>query len=176
MLFYRPEDLARNRSRASAGATDRAVATLATLTAAGGVARTRAASPTRAELSARAVTQAVHLLEDAGLRDPFARRPGAPSTTGAPGSHTDEAVRALAEAEEARARLDATRVEMVRALAEARGCRWRFVLTYLGQTDAADCGTLRPLPGSIRGRRHDRFDATAPAATGRAAASGRACP
>ena len=58
-------------------------------------------------------------------------------------------MRLLAAAEDARAELEATRVEMVRALAESRGCRWRFVLTYLGQTDVVDCGrcdrcTARP--------------------------------
>jgi ATP-dependent DNA helicase RecQ len=138
VLFYRPEDLSRNRYRASAGATDRAVATLAALTASGGsLGREELAA--RAELSPRAVTQAVHLLEDAGFVTPSPDDPVTVEDRPA-GLATDQAVRALAEAEEARARLDATRVEMVRALAEARGCRWRFVLTYLGQTDAADCG------------------------------------
>ncbi len=139
ILFYRPEDLTRNRYRvAGRAATDRAVTVLATLTAAGGV-LDRSALADGADLSARSVTQAVHLLEDAGLVVPS---PDDPVTLVAERADvdTEDAVRLLGAAEQARAALDATRLEMVRALAEARGCRWRFVLTYLGQTDAGDCG------------------------------------
>ena len=139
VLFYRHEDLARNRFRTPNGAaTDRAVAVLATLSA-DGQPMERSALADRADLSVRAVTQAVHLLEDAGLVATSADGPVA-LVDGRGALGTEEAVQVLAAAEDARAALDATRVEMVRALAEARGCRWRFVLTYLGQPDAADCG------------------------------------
>ena len=139
ILYYRPEDLARNRFRSGGtAAADRAVTALATLTAAGG-ALDRQAIAEEGDLSPRAVTQAVHLLEDAGLVVPSPDDPVrlVPDRAGV---DTEEAVALLTTAEEARGALEATRVEMVRALAESRGCRWRFVLTYLGQTDAVDCG------------------------------------
>ena len=139
ILYYRPEDLARNRFRSGGtAAADRAVTALATLDAAGG-ALDRQAIADEADLSPWAVTQAVHLLEDAGLVVPSPDDP-VRLVPGRAGVDTEEAVGLLTAAEEARGVLEATRVEMVRALAESRGCRWRFVLTYLGQTDAVDCG------------------------------------
>ena len=87
VLFYRPEDLARNRFRTPNGAaTDRAVAVLATLTAAG-TPLERAAIVDRTDLSARAVTQAVHLLEDAGLAVTTADGPVATGARGHLGRH-----------------------------------------------------------------------------------------
>ncbi|HEX5365350.1 MAG TPA: RecQ family ATP-dependent DNA helicase [Acidimicrobiales bacterium] len=136
VLFYRPEDLGRRRYRVGRRATDRVVAVLATLRAAGGsIERDRLAAD--ADLSTRAVTQAVHLLEGAGV---VAAEPDGPVALVDRRVDDERAVQAVAAAEEARAELEATRLEMVRALAETRGCRWRFVLGYLGQVDAERCG------------------------------------
>jgi ATP-dependent DNA helicase RecQ len=51
-----------------------------------------------------------------------------------------EAAEAAAAAQEARRRVEASRLDMMRAYCETRGCRRRFVLTYFGEPAAEWCG------------------------------------
>jgi superfamily II DNA helicase RecQ len=51
-----------------------------------------------------------------------------------------EAAEAAAAAQEARKRVEASRLDMMRAYCETRGCRRRFVLTYFGEPAAEWCG------------------------------------
>ena len=130
VLFYRPEDLALRRFLGSGGqaAPAQAAAVLQAVVDQGGRAD-RAAVAERTDLSARLVTRAAHLLEDAGALTIDADR-----DLVAVGAMTPaEAAVVVADMEAARADLDVSRTAMVRAYAEARGCRWRFLLHHLGQ-------------------------------------------
>ena len=51
-----------------------------------------------------------------------------------------EAAEAAAAAQEARRRVEASRLDMMRAYCETRGCRRRFVLTYFGEPAPEWCG------------------------------------
>jgi ATP-dependent DNA helicase RecQ len=56
------------------------------------------------------------------------------------GVDLEAAARVVAEVEQERKRWNSSRVDMMRDYAETRGCRRRFLLTYLGEAYTANCG------------------------------------
>ena len=71
-----------------------------------------------------------------------------------------DAAEAAAAAQEARRRVEASRLDMMRAYCETRGCRRRFVLTYFGEPAPEWCGNCDIC------RRRSPGAAEAPAETG----------
>ncbi|MEW9552809.1 RecQ family ATP-dependent DNA helicase [Nonomuraea sp. NPDC050783] len=139
VLFYRPEDLGLRRFFSGGRADEATLLRVAAL-----VREHAGAVPARElaellEMSASRLTRLVNLLERAGaiavtdagdLR--WARRSLTP----------ERAAERAAELDEARRRLDGSRVDMMRGYAETRGCRRRFLLSYFGEPyAAAACGS-----------------------------------
>lgn len=86
------------------------------------------------DIGDRAVTNAVNLLEQAGMIT--AGRHGFSSCT----DDADVAVGAALDLVAIRERVDRSRVEMMRGYAEARQCRRWFLLAYFGQSPSEPCG------------------------------------
>jgi ATP-dependent DNA helicase RecQ len=136
VLFYRQEDLGLRKFFASGSADPVMLQRVAKLVALhdGPIApkELRAA----ARLSATRLTTAVNLLEEAGVLRVRAgqveSRPDAPAPP--------QAAEAAASVAEARARIEASRVEMVRGYAETTGCRRQFLLSYFGESLDRPCG------------------------------------
>jgi ATP-dependent DNA helicase RecQ len=72
-------------------------------------------------------TGAVEVLPDGGI-------------AGKDGVHPIDAAEEAAKAEEARAKIDQSRVEMIRSYAETRSCRREFLLNYFGEQLGGSCG------------------------------------
>jgi ATP-dependent DNA helicase RecQ len=96
---------------------------------------TRRALTASTGLPARAVTQQLNLLTEAGAVTD--RRAGVRL---APGIGRRDAVQSAVEAHERRGRIEHSRLDMMRQYAETTGCRRRFVLNYFGDATDEDCG------------------------------------
>jgi ATP-dependent DNA helicase RecQ len=133
LLFYRPEDLARQRWFAS-GAPDRdeLMQLCAELVRRDHVSTRELAAATR--LPQRRVTTLTNLLADVGA---LSRRRGLVSLRGDAAADTIESA---LERDERRRRADSTRLEMMRGYAETTGCRRQYLLAYFGETLARVCG------------------------------------
>jgi ATP-dependent DNA helicase RecQ len=81
--------------------------------------------------------RAVSRLEQAGAAE---IRPDGSVRLADDGMDPTEAAEAAAAAQEARRRVEASRLDMMRAYCETRGCRRRFVLTYFGEPAPEWCG------------------------------------
>ncbi|MFI6736971.1 RecQ family ATP-dependent DNA helicase [Nonomuraea sp. NPDC050451] len=138
VLFYRQEDLGLRRFFTSARADAEALLRVATLV------REHAGTVPAGELAALLkvstsnLARLVNLLERAGaltvthtgdLR--YASRTLTPEQAAARASELDEA----------RRRVDDSRIDMMRGYAETRSCRRRFLLHYFGEPYAGTCGT-----------------------------------
>jgi len=137
VLFYRPEDVGRQRFFAG-GALE--YDELERVARAVGLARGPVGPDALAEtldLPESKLSTALNRLEEAGavrLRadGDVARPPGAPGS--------EDAAHAAARAEEARHQFDRSRVEMMRAYAEHETCRRAFLLSYFGEEHPGRCG------------------------------------
>ncbi|MFI9848111.1 RecQ family ATP-dependent DNA helicase [Nonomuraea sp. NPDC051941] len=146
VLFYRQEDLGLRRFFTSGRADAEALLRVATLV------REHAGTVPAGELAALLkmstsnLARLVNLLERAGaltvthtgdLR--YASRTLTPEQAAARASELDEA----------RRRVDDSRIDMMRGYAETRGCRRRFLLHYFGEPYAGTCDTCEngPAPG-----------------------------
>ncbi|MET9251476.1 RecQ family ATP-dependent DNA helicase [Nonomuraea sp. NPDC003709] len=138
VLFYRQEDLGLRRFFTGGRADAEALLRVATLV------REHAGTVPAGELAALLkvstsnLARLVNLLERAGaltvthtgdLR--YASRTLTPEQAAARASELDEA----------RRRVDDSRIDMMRGYAETRGCRRRFLLHYFGEPYAGTCGT-----------------------------------
>ncbi|MEV6041590.1 RecQ family ATP-dependent DNA helicase [Nonomuraea sp. NPDC052116] len=138
VLFYRQEDLGLRRFFIGGRADAEALLRVATLV------REHAGTVPAGELAALLkvntsnLARLVNLLERAGaltvthtgdLR--YASRTLTPEQAAARASELDEA----------RRRVDDSRIDMMRGYAETRGCRRRFLLHYFGEPYAGTCGT-----------------------------------
>jgi ATP-dependent DNA helicase RecQ len=88
-------------------------------------------------LSQTRLTAAVSRLEEAGAVEVLPG--GAVVATGA--VHPIDAAEEAARNEEARSKIERSRVEMVRSYAESRSCRREFLLNYFGEQVGGACGT-----------------------------------
>ena len=84
-----------------------------------------------------AAARAVSRLEQAGAVE--IRPEGSVRLTAEDGDPS-QAAEVAAAAQEARRRVEASRLDMMRAYCETRGCRRRFVLTYFGEPAPEWCG------------------------------------
>ncbi|MFC4056821.1 RecQ family ATP-dependent DNA helicase [Planomonospora corallina] len=137
VLFYRPEDLGLRRFFAGGRPDEELLLRVATLVCEHG-----GAVPVRElrevlGVSATRLTRVVNLLERAGAVEP-AGRGGLRRVEGGP--EPARAVEVAVELEEARRRVDASRIEMMRGYAETTGCRRRFLLEYFGEPYERICG------------------------------------
>ena len=146
-LFYRPEDLALPRFHTAGRADPVLLGEVSTAVRKEGPVRP-AALAERLGLSRQKVTRVLNLLEQAGVvratRSGFlALHPD--------GDEAADAERAVGH-DEARRRIERSRLEMMRAYAEVAGCRREFLLGYFGE-EAEPCGHCdtclrrRPPPG-----------------------------
>lgn len=87
------------------------------------------------DVAGRRVTNAVNLLEEAGLIS--SSRAGFTLTDRV---EVGDAVRRAVEIVDKKERIDRTRVEMMRGYAETRDCRREFLLSYFGESLSAPCG------------------------------------
>ncbi|MGP3961208.1 RecQ family ATP-dependent DNA helicase [Nonomuraea sp. 3N208] len=155
VLFYRQEDLGLRRFFTGGRANGEALLRVATL------AREHAGTVPAGELAALLkmstsnLTRLVNLLERAGaltVTDTGDLRYTSGRLT------PERAAARAAELDEARHRVDDSRIDMMRGYAETRGCRRRFLLEYFGEPYARTCGAcdtcangeareLEPAPG-----------------------------
>jgi ATP-dependent DNA helicase RecQ len=84
-----------------------------------------------------AAARAVSRLEQAGAVE---IRPDGSVRLTAEDGDPSQAAEVAAAAQEARRRVEASRLDMMRAYCETRGCRRRFVLTYFGEPAPEWCG------------------------------------
>ncbi|MGW0803489.1 RecQ family ATP-dependent DNA helicase [Nonomuraea sp. NPDC002799] len=138
VLFYRQEDLGLRRFFTGGRADADALLRVATLT------REHAGTVPAGELAAllkvRAshLTRLVNLLEQAGaltVTDTGDLRYTSRELT------PERAAERAVEIDEARHRVDDSRIDMMRGYAETRGCRRRFLLAYFGEPYESACGT-----------------------------------
>jgi ATP-dependent DNA helicase RecQ len=137
VLFFRIEDLGLRRFFSGGGdlGADQllgvavAVARQDGPIAASALAETTGLSQTR-------LTAAVSRLEEAGALEIL---PGG-EVVASGAVHPVDAAEDAARHEEARARIEQSRVEMVRSYAETRSCRREFVLNYFGEQVGGACG------------------------------------
>jgi ATP-dependent DNA helicase RecQ len=136
-LFFRDEDLGMRRYFAAVGgASAETLERVAHVLHAHGDAVELEALQEQLGVSATELTTAVSRLEDAGAIEVEADQVGAVPDAPEP----DEAVRQALASQEARDRLDRSRLEMVRGYVEADGCRGRFILNYFGEQLDQPCG------------------------------------
>nr|WP_269205112.1 ATP-dependent DNA helicase RecQ [Motilibacter aurantiacus] len=119
VLYYRPEDLGLRRFFVSGALKQEDLVAVARLQAEG---LDREAIAERTGLGPRKLVRLLNALEEAGGDDP-----------------REQAEQAV-EAEEARRRMDRSRIEMLRGYAETDGCRRQFVLGYFGEDLPEPCG------------------------------------
>jgi len=135
VMFYRPQDLGLRRFFAAGDAVARdVIARVArVIFEEEDVSLDELAS--RTGITRRRVSAAVNVLARAGAA---VQDPGGSVRT-AHGMDADAAGARAAEAEEARKKIEESRVEMVRGYAETTSCRRRFLLTYFGEDYEAPC-------------------------------------
>ncbi|MEV0385839.1 RecQ family ATP-dependent DNA helicase [Nonomuraea sp. NPDC050643] len=138
VLFYRQEDLGLRRFFTGGRADADALLRVATL------AREHAGKVPASELAALLKVSTSHLTRLVNLLE----RAGALSVSGdgdlrytARALTPEQAVARAVELDEARHRVDDSRIDMMRGYAETRGCRRRFLLEYFGQPYAGPCGS-----------------------------------
>ena len=90
----------------------------------------------RTGLSQSRLTSAVSRLEEAGALEVLPGGEVVASTEVHPVDAAEEAARN----EEARVRIDQSRVEMIRSYAESRSCRREYLLNYFGEQVGGSCG------------------------------------
>jgi len=134
VLFYRPEDPSLQRFFTSGGPDDEVVRRVfQTLRHAEGRVRL---SRLREEVDAsrRKVTDAVHLLQQAGVLTT--------TTKGVrvAGASMEQALDLVNRVAEAHDRMEKSRVQMMRGYAEQTGCRRQFLLGYFGEVLDRSCG------------------------------------
>ncbi|GAA3583128.1 RecQ family ATP-dependent DNA helicase [Nonomuraea rosea] len=138
VLFYRQEDLGLRRFFVGGRADGEALLRVATL------AREHAGTVPAGELAALLkvrpsyLTRLVNLLEQAGaltVTDTGDLRYTARKMT------PEQAAARAVELDEARHRVDDSRIDMMRGYAETRGCRRRFLLEYFGEPYPGTCGS-----------------------------------
>jgi ATP-dependent DNA helicase RecQ len=140
VLFYRAADLGIRRYFSASGGVgeEQLQQVIDALEEADGE-LTREELAERVPLSGRKLTLAVDELESVN-----AVRAEADGTVqvldDGDGVDLEAAARVVAEAEQERKRWNSSRVDMMRDYAETRGCRRRFLLTYLGEAYTANCG------------------------------------
>jgi ATP-dependent DNA helicase RecQ len=137
VLFFRIEDLGLRRYFASGselGADQLLGVAVAVARQDGPIAPAELAEITG--LSESRLTAAVTRLEEAGALDVLAGG----EVHVASGVHPVDAAEAAARQEEARARIDQSRVEMIRSYAETRSCRREYLLNYFGEQLGGACG------------------------------------
>lgn len=138
-LFYRPEDLGLARFFTSAQPDEALLATVySALLQAGthqGLEALGAAIGEGADVSSRRLTNALNILEEAGLI-----RSSRKGFRAVKKVSLDEAVRLGVAVVERKERIDRTRIEMMRGYAETRDCRRQFLLSYFGETLSRPCG------------------------------------
>ncbi|GAB4098908.1 RecQ family ATP-dependent DNA helicase [Sinomonas halotolerans] len=147
VLHYRSEDLGLQRFFARGGlSADDAEAAFRAVDRLGTV--PRAALREATGLGPRALARAVDALERCG-----AVVVGRRGISAARGVTAEEAVERAQEREEARVRIDESRIEMARGYAETTGCRRQWLLNYFGEEARAWCGNCdRCTGGSADGR------------------------
>ncbi|MDF2829048.1 MAG: ATP-dependent helicase, RecQ family [Mycobacterium sp.] len=133
VLFYRQEDLGLGRFFATTHVDEDAVHAVYEALRSDRPIRLRDLR-TRCGHGGRTVTQAVNLLQQAGVVT--SGRRGLTRTD----DDVEEALRRATEAAETAERVDRTRVEMLRAYAETDRCRRRQLLAYFGTHLDAPCG------------------------------------
>lgn len=134
VLHYRAEDLGLQRFFAGKSFDEDNVAASYEAIRARGPLRS-AALRTETGLTPRAQARAVSLLEHSGCV--VASRAGYRSVGNL---SPDDAIERAREADEARHRIDESRVEMARGYAETDVCRRQWLLNYFGEEAAAWCG------------------------------------
>jgi ATP-dependent DNA helicase RecQ len=134
-LFYRPEDLALPRFHAGGHAQPDVLRDVSTAVRAAGPVRPGPLAG-RLGLSRQKVTRALNVLEQAeavrAARDGF-------RAVDPDGDAAADAERGV-EVDEARRRIERSRLEMMRGYAEATGCRRMFLLGYFGEELPRPCG------------------------------------
>jgi RecQ family ATP-dependent DNA helicase len=137
VLYYRAEDLGLRRFFAGGKADEVALRRLATLlhehggTVAAGVVRdTLGIGPSKLTslVNLLELTEAVELSDRGELR--YLKNGPAP----------EDAVAEAVEFDEARRRIDDSRIDMMRGYAETAGCRRRYLLEYFGEPCPRTCG------------------------------------
>jgi ATP-dependent DNA helicase RecQ len=130
LLLWRPEDLGLRKFFAGSGTVHPQVleAVTAALVDADGSVDVDHLGPAAAAVSRLEQSGAVEVGTDGTVRL---------SDEDADPAHAAEAA---AAAQEARKRVETSRLDMMRAYCETRGCRRRFVLTYFGEPAAEWCG------------------------------------
>jgi ATP-dependent DNA helicase RecQ len=155
VLHYRSEDLGLQRFFAGGSVPEEQLAAVFEAVSAAGPVRP-AALRGDTGLSARAQARALALLEASG-----SVRAGRRGFQAAHGVGRADAVGRAAKEEEARRRVDASRVEMARGYAETELCRRQWLLNYFGEEAPAWCGNCdRCEEAGSREQALEREDAT----------------
>lgn len=136
VLFYRPEDLAVQRYFSGTGHVEEAhlAAVLQVVRKGGQLSPEEVAE--HAALSGAKANAAIRGLVDAGA---LSAAPDG-SVTLAPESDCAAAIDAALAAQERRARVEASRLEMMRGYAETHACRREYILTAFGEPFEGPCG------------------------------------
>ncbi|HEX2850341.1 MAG TPA: RecQ family ATP-dependent DNA helicase [Acidimicrobiales bacterium] len=138
VLFFRNEDLGLRRffaGGAELGAHQLLGVAVTVARSDGPVELTELAE--RTGLSQTKLTTAVSRLEEAGAVELL---PGGEVVAVEGGAHPVDAAEEAARNEEARVRVEQSRVEMIRGYAEARSCRREYLLNYFGEQVGGACG------------------------------------
>jgi len=134
-LFYRPEDLGLARFFTSQQSDEALLATVYSALLEAGTHQGLKALGAGLDISSRRLTNALNILEEAGLI-----RSSGKGFRAAKKVSLDEAARLGAEVVERKERIDRTRIEMMRGYAETRDCRRQFLLSYFAETMPELCG------------------------------------
>lgn len=136
VLFYRSEDLGLRRFFAGGRADEELLLRVATLVHEHGGTVPAAELRSLLDIGATRLTRLVNLLERAGAIEVTGEGDLCRSSDGpAPEAATARAV----ELDDARRRIDESRIDMMRAYAETTGCRRRFLLEYFGEPREGTC-------------------------------------
>jgi ATP-dependent DNA helicase RecQ len=137
VLFFRNEDLGIRRFFSSGGelGADQLLGVAVAVAKVDGPVEPTALAETTG-LSQTRLTAAVSRLEEAGALEVLPG--GEVAATG--DVHPIDAAEEAARNEEARTRIEQSRVEMVRSYAESRACRREFLLNYFGEQVGGACG------------------------------------
>ncbi len=134
-LYFRTEDLALPRMYAAgSGPSENSLNTIANALGKAGSRLTLSSVQELTGLSKNGAEQAVMVLADAG--GVTVQPHGEVIVTG----ELTEAVKKATELVHLRRGVERSRVETMQRYAEDRGCRWNFLLEYLGETTSTRCG------------------------------------